>query len=97
MLPQGEFDGEVLAPYRFFNRIWKGKIVTGNTVKNKILGRVVVEGDVREDPNLPNTVFIEYRSGLTDVLTPIDLDGSSWFGRMTVGPVTVKFILKRSA
>lgn len=97
-LPQGVYDGRALGWCRVFNLFWKGKVFHGATVTNRILGMELIQGkvytwDPPADEGPLETVWIEYRCGVTDYLL---LDGHGYRGRMKLGPLTVRFTLRKA-
>lgn len=95
MIPTGVFLGTVHGPFwlRLLAKIWTGKTFTGDRVTNRILGRDMVEGQVREARGI---VYIDYpRFHLTDELIALFDDGSKWAGELRVGRWTVYFTLTK--
>lgn len=93
-LPQGEYDGQVLGNWRLFNGLWTGKVFTGDTVRNKIGGRLLIEGKVLSRGGV---VEIEYpQLGLTDRLwRRFDRTREVWDGSMELGLIVVRFTLTK--
>jgi len=94
MIPSGRFHGIVHGRMGLLNRIWTGKVFTGYKVKNLILGREHIEGNVSNEHGI---VVISYpQLGLTDRLVPANADGSVWHGTMALFGQTVRFTLTRA-
>ncbi len=95
MIPEGVFIGTVHGPLwlQVLAKVWSGKTFTGDRVTNRILGRQMIEGRVREEYG---TVYIHYpRLHLTDELVALFDDGSRWAGELHVGRWIVRFTLSR--
>ncbi len=93
ILPSGPYLGTVTTPrLSWLNRIWTGKVFTGTTVKNRICGCLLIEGQVRQEAK---SVSIIYPGGLTDSLVPGDAFGHTWFGVMDLYGHVVAFTLER--
>lgn len=93
-LPQGDYDGQVLGHWRVFNGLWTGKVFTGDTVVNKIGGRLLIEGKVSQRDGV---VLIEYpQLGLTDRLWRRQTGAREvWDGSMELGVIVVRFTLTK--
>lgn len=93
-LPQGVYTGTVHGWFKPVNLFWRGKVFTGTTVTNRILGGLWVEGQASI---VGATVWITYpRLGLTDVLIQRHVgDSSVWDGSMVLGWLVVPFTLTK--
>lgn len=94
-IPSGSYDGFAWSktlPINFMNRFWKGKVFTGHTVRNKIIGRQMIEGVVSL---VGIEILIDYpQLHVQDRLRQIN--GDSYLGRMNLRGHIVNFTLVRS-
>lgn len=96
-IPSGSYDGFAWSktlPINFLNRFWKGKVFTGHTVRNKIIGRQLVEGVVSL---VGVEILIDYpQLRVQDRLRQITTSPEMYLGRMNLRSHDINFTLTRS-